>query len=852
MIKKLQEDADSHKASAAEFSRGLDALTRNPDLPALQRELGDTVRRMAIVQIKHAKIARELEASVMSEKALNERVEALEQEVKDVSSTCRARMRWLEQASDSAKRRVEALFRELQTSAPLAAYHILVSKHARQQTELRRLLEESADQVVARDEVYHLREEMAAMMRKYDQTCDANTELKEKMRLAELAQANKEAGPRAPPTYTTSAPGEAHAHAHITVGASSGGSALAAAAGRGPVSDAGGTGSSGAGGTDLRLTQELVATKVAAEAANRRAEMMEADRDRVRRSLDEAQGRLQELEARIAQASGELELARHARTALEQRLMGAKTRSEVDELIRRLDAAEQLATQRFNDHANLTHRAEFSAAICYASLVPCLLVGLHTCNWADKQQQQILLLFWGSHACRWADKQQQEVQWADKQQQEALWRLEAIPAALAFFDEPCCPLRWADKQRQEAQCQLDLCNAGRTEAWKSKLWSRKLQQLKAHNEAMADSLDLARRRVTKQEDARHAAELKLEYAEDVGALLRKGVSEVVRDAARLHEQIMQSRIERGRLQREEVLMRERVNYAERVNAELHELIEKWVDVVIEKGCIAARGVVSTQYPKAAESMLAAADVAHGNKRFIQNEEAHNMEARVQQALDLPTKLRLHHLRGRYEAEFFQQQVDLEAEKAAALSRARSLQVTQDGPQCHPGAIFLLQAVLISLMYREGILRVQKNEWKKSKTGPLRTLDESTQLQQQLASKLAVPEDESMQLQERLATAMADLAASSGRASRDIHPKIDQGPRKLFPAGGGGLFSAGGGGKGGRGVDQRVSMDTGNRLKEQLAQAAMGDRNAMLRQIEALKAARQTLLVTFEALEAAQQ
>eukprot|EP00983_Pelagomonas_calceolata_P130438 1161685-Pelagomonas_calceolata.AAC.7 len=96
----------------------------------------------------------------------------------------------------------------------------------------------------------------------------------------------------------------------------------------------------------------------------------------------------------------------------------------------------------------------------------------------------------------------------------------------------------------------------------------------AHNEAMADSLNLARRRITKQEEARNAAELKLEHAEDVGALLRKGVGEVVRDAARLHEQLMQSRIERGRLQREEVLMRERVNYAERVNAELHELIEK--------------------------------------------------------------------------------------------------------------------------------------------------------------------------------------------------------------------------------------------------------------------------------------
>eukprot|EP00983_Pelagomonas_calceolata_P091235 1157518-Pelagomonas_calceolata.AAC.1 len=51
-IKRLQEDADGHKASAAEFARGLDALTRNPDLPAVHRELGDTVRRMAIVQAR--------------------------------------------------------------------------------------------------------------------------------------------------------------------------------------------------------------------------------------------------------------------------------------------------------------------------------------------------------------------------------------------------------------------------------------------------------------------------------------------------------------------------------------------------------------------------------------------------------------------------------------------------------------------------------------------------------------------------------------------------------------------------------------------------------------------------------
>lgn len=40
--------------------------------------------------------------------------------------------------------------------------------------------------------------------------------------------------------------------------------------------------------------------------------------------------------------------------------------------------------------------------------------------------------------------------------------------------------RWADKQRQEAQAQLDIALAGRTEAWKAKLWARKLEQLKVN------------------------------------------------------------------------------------------------------------------------------------------------------------------------------------------------------------------------------------------------------------------------------------------------------------------------------------------------------------------------------------
>lgn len=46
--------------------------------------------------------------------------------------------------------------------------------------------------------------------------------------------------------------------------------------------------------------------------------------------------------------------------------------------------------------------------------------------------------------------------------------------------------------------------------------------------------------------------------QDVEALLKKGTSEIMRDAARLNEQLLQLRLERGKLQREEVLLREKV------------------------------------------------------------------------------------------------------------------------------------------------------------------------------------------------------------------------------------------------------------------------------------------------------
>ena len=65
----------------------------------------------------------------------------------------------------------------------------------------------------------------------------------------------------------------------------------------------------------------------------------------------------------------------------------------------------------------------------------------------------------------------------------------------------------------------------------------------------------------KLDDAREEEALRAELAGDVKALLQRASSEAQREAARLQEQLVQLRLERGKLQREEVMLREKVGGA---------------------------------------------------------------------------------------------------------------------------------------------------------------------------------------------------------------------------------------------------------------------------------------------------
>lgn len=60
---------------------------------------------------------------------------------------------------------------------------------------------------------------------------------------------------------------------------------------------------------------------------------------------------------------------------------------------------------------------------------------------------------------------------------------------------------------------LELGLAGHVEAWKASRWAAKLEQLKQRNDALADGMAAAVRRLAASEDGAHEAQLRCEMTE---------------------------------------------------------------------------------------------------------------------------------------------------------------------------------------------------------------------------------------------------------------------------------------------------------------------------------------------------
>jgi hypothetical protein len=73
--------------------------------------------------------------------------------------------------------------------------------------------------------------------------------------------------------------------------------------------------------------------------------------------------------------------------------------------------------------------------------------------------------------------------------------------------------RWAESELLESLTRLELALSGHVEVWKASRWGAKLEQLKQRNDALADGMAAAVRRLAASEDGAHEAQLRCEMAE---------------------------------------------------------------------------------------------------------------------------------------------------------------------------------------------------------------------------------------------------------------------------------------------------------------------------------------------------
>ncbi|KAF8064552.1 hypothetical protein HT031_003352 [Scenedesmus sp. PABB004] len=571
-----EKQLDKARAEAADATarlRSLEAALATleaGDLGAMQRSYVDAVRKAAVVQLKHAKLARQLEASTAAEKAAGERVEELQEELQDCTSTCRSRIRWLEQAAADAARRTQTLYRCLRGAAPIEAYQHLVEKHSQLAREHRALVEQMGDAPCSEqaEELLAARRELAELLPRYDDACNTVAELRETLRQLELPaklrgrQGSSFMSPAAQPD---------------------GGAAGTAG---GPAAPAGA--SSGAAEVALALNQDLVAAAVKLEGLARRLELAEREKERVGASLAEAQAHNAELEQRLAQVSAELSTSRALEGCLQARLAASVPAAQLEDAVARLEAAEAASSQQGGAAAALLARAE-DAERRLAELG-----GRKQRQLADitNLRSAVCELSSGSDAAAALGKLHGELDHARAKEslaRSALNRSEAerselerqarglrqqvasLGAQLAVAQDHA---RWAESELLDSLTRLELGLASGVEGWKASRWAAKLETLKARNDGLATGLAAAVRRLAKLEDAAQEGELRAELAEDVQSLLARGASDVQREAAALKQQHVALRLEAGRLGRAELLLRQKVAYLERVNAELCELLER--------------------------------------------------------------------------------------------------------------------------------------------------------------------------------------------------------------------------------------------------------------------------------------
>eukprot|EP00803_Ostreobium_quekettii_P004079 evm.model.scf_2106.2 EVM.evm.TU.scf_2106.2 scf_2106:1553-16817(-) len=533
--KKMQEmkgEIDSLRAYSSEVERGIENMAQGC---SVKESLAEAVRRAAIVQMKHVRIARELETSRELESAMSNQCRTMESAADNVTCTYKALLRNSRHLTKDLSRRLEGALSRLEASVPCQVFNAVQQKYVDLQRCHRELVEEYGNRATLHDKGNVVYDELVSYwISKFLDMSDTSTRFSEENLELKRGLEN----------------------------------------------------STNADCASSALQVELVELRVKEQNACRRVEVADRAKERAEESLVEALERAKHMDNCVAELSARLDAVSRSKEDRDDLLASSVSRERFDDLYTRWAAADERCAKLELQVSTLEESAEVDG-----SRVATLRIMLKR-HHAEIVNLKGALREAAGHGDKVAAIARLQLELEHVRDLEALARcgqlqsnserdklmLEVNHMAAAVAQAKCQSTAMAEElrcvraDRQRLISDLKSLRAGLVERWRAELWTKRFALLESSKSTLSQNLHNIQARVKEMEQQRDKVIMTAEAVDRLSDLMSQPAPEIYKALADRQEKLLTVQVENARLERAMESSRTKVSYLERTNADLQSVV----------------------------------------------------------------------------------------------------------------------------------------------------------------------------------------------------------------------------------------------------------------------------------------
>ncbi|GMH40793.1 hypothetical protein BSKO_08697 [Bryopsis sp. KO-2023] len=533
-VHELEGKVSALETTNSELEQGIDRLASGAN-DEVRDSYADAIRKMAIVQMKHAKSVREVEFCRQVESHLQQRCTTLDIFAQEADALYRPRIKYLAYLNDRAQTKVDELEKQLEDTIPAREFSDLQRRHMVLERSHRELVEDFANESTEAQKTESYKEESAKWMEKYMTCADKTAEMQEELRQLKLMFGN---GDKA--------------------------------------------------AIESQLNREVVDLVIREQSAARQADMSDRAKERAEAGLRDAEDRMRGLEERIGKLHSELECAHRTEEDLRRVLSESIAKEKYDEQCKRLQHLEKKCLDlEYQNSASMAESGDIQNKVSMLERtlkqrqgeIIGLRSALREASSRNETSSLLAKLQLEVEHIRAREAVVKHGQLRAEQAKEAICsEFENVLKAKAESEAQLVALKGELRQvthdRLKTLRKLDDTRAGLIQQWKAEMWARTLKQLRNQNKALEAGLKSARGRVMHLEERVDRSQLEQEASNALREIQNAPLPEVHKELLKSSEDIIELKLARSRLERAEMLTKEQVGYVEKVNADLRGVLDR--------------------------------------------------------------------------------------------------------------------------------------------------------------------------------------------------------------------------------------------------------------------------------------